>query len=120
MKPLTCEVERYVVSILLNDLDEVFHELHVSGIRIKPRRLARGYTARSVNIQGRQISAVHCTQEGSEIVRKFSAENVFVVSDLVVRESWHPASAALKLKLVSTWVHRLGAPLPLCGGFQLR
>src|SRR6266567_7360208 len=109
MKPLTGEVERDVVSILLNDLDELFHDLHVSGIGINPRRLARWYAARSVNIQGRQISTVHCTQEGSEIVRKFSAENVFIASDLFVRESWHPASAALKLKPVNTWVHRLGA-----------
>src|SRR6266567_557148 len=106
MKPLTCEVERYVVSILLNDLDEVFHDLHVSRIRIKSRRLARGYTARSVNIQGRQISTVHCTQEGSEIVRKFSAENVFIASDLFVRESWHPASTMLKLKPVDARVYR--------------
>src|SRR6266498_1312271 len=106
MKPLTCEVECYIVSMLLNDLDELFHDLHVSGVRIDSRRLARWYAARCVNIQGRQISTVHCTQEGSEIVRKFSAENVFIASDLFVRESWHPASTTLKLKPVDARVYR--------------
>jgi len=32
MKPLACEVECYIVSILLNDLDELFQDLHVSGV----------------------------------------------------------------------------------------
>jgi len=105
MKPLTCEIECYVVSILLYDLDELLYDLHVSGIRINARRLALRYAGRSENIQRRQISTVHCTQEDSEIVRKFSAKDVFIVSDLLVWEPWHPAGTALKLKPVDVWVY---------------
>ena len=71
-------------------------------MRIDSDRCTVRLPAIGIHIQSRDVGSIHHPEEGPEISGESRPENIFVFSDLVVREARIPARTALKLKPVNS------------------